>query len=132
MSERSSKDHSAIHVELPRRALQLTADKLPPGAVVLLVAPEQLAPEFFPMPDGRGRCPITGMSRTWVQEQITRSQGTQHPIKSHHLRQRGSTRGVILIDRASYVAWVESHDAPEWADDGDSETQRRKDTEESS
>jgi len=112
---RSDKDHSMINVELPRRAMQLAADKLPPGAVVLLVAAEDLAPEFIRLPDGKKRCPVTGMSRTWVVDRIKESQLTEHKVRAHHIREKGSTRGTVLIGRQSWVEFIESHPPPDWA-----------------
>ena len=128
----SARDHANVTVEMPRRALQLAADKLPAGVTVLMVPPDALPPEFVRLPDGGEdeRCPVTGMSRTWVRERIEESAGTAHAIKVHHLRARGKTRGTVLIDRASLVAFIAAHPPPSWAAGkkgrgGDAETRRK-------
>lgn len=111
------KDNANVTLELPRNALQLMSDKLPPGVVVLVVPPDSLAPEYVRLPDiGEDqRCPVTGMSRTWVIERIRASQGTPHKIRTHHVREKGRSRGTVLVDRASLVAFVESFPPPKWA-----------------
>jgi hypothetical protein len=113
----TSPDRANVLIKLPRRTLQLMNDKLPAGITVLMVPPDALAPEFIRLPEGGEdeRCPITGMSRTWVIERIRESQTSACPILSHHVRARGATRGVVLIDRSSYVSYIESFAPPEWA-----------------
>jgi hypothetical protein len=117
MSAFATPDRANVLVKLPRRTLQLMNDKLPPGITVLMVPPDALVSEFIRLPEGGEdeRCPITGMSRTWVIERIRESQNSDCPILSHHVRARGATRGVVLIDRSSYVAYIESFAPPEWA-----------------
>lgn len=111
----SSLNASNMVLELPRKTMQLAADKLPPGVTLLLVAPQDLAPEFVRLPDGEERCPITGMSKTWIMERIRDSQGTAHPIRAHHVRERGRVRGTVLIHRQSLIDYVNQFPAPQWA-----------------
>lgn len=112
----SHSEPAHITVKIPRRALQLCADKLPSGVTVLMVPPDAFLPEFIHMPDGKDKCPVTGMSRTWLLERIRESQKSNYPIKAHHIREKGRLRGVILIDRASLVTWVSEQPAPSWGE----------------
>lgn len=119
---------SVMRLEVPRRVLQLAAQQLPAGVNVLLVPPQDLLPEFIRLPDGRSTCPITGMGRTWVMDQVKASQGTPHKIKSHHMRARGSMKGVVLIDRASYVDYLRAQPAPVWASESEAAPAAEDDT----
>jgi hypothetical protein len=95
-------------------------------ATEMLPADAKLGPDFVRLP-GVGeseRCPVTGMSRTWLIERIRESRGTKHAIKAHHLRTRGANRGTVLIDRASLVKFVASFPPPEW--DGEKPTKNRR------
>ncbi len=110
----SKSDPAHIILKIPRRALQLCADKLPSGVTVLMVPPDAFPPEFIRLPDNGERCSVTGMSRTWLIERIRDSRKYGTAIKVHHIRSKGALRGVVLIDRASLVAWLAEHDEPEW------------------
>lgn len=117
MTKETEKDNANLTLKVPRQALQLMSDKLPPGVVLLLVPPDAVAPEFVRLPDiGEDqRCPVTGMSRTWVIERIKASQGTPQKIRTHHIREKGRARGTVLVDRRSLVEFVESFPPPKWA-----------------
>lgn len=110
----SKADPTHITIKIPRRALQLCADKLPSGVTVLMVPPDAFPPEFVRLPEEKEMCSVTGMSRGWLLDRIRESQSSPHPIRSHHIRKRGARRGVILIDRDSLVSWVRSQPPPSW------------------
>ena len=107
-----------LHFELPLKTLRLMGNELPSGVNVLVVPPDYVPPEFVRLPDDgeEERCPVTGMSRAWLRARITDSQGSKAPIKTHYIRTRGATRGVVLIDRDSLVAHIESFPPPGWAE----------------
>lgn len=60
-------------------------------------------PEFLRLPLPRARCPITGLSRTTLEELI--SEGL---IPAKRLRRPGRTRCITLIPRRSLIEYVEA------------------------
>ena len=63
----------------------------------------QLLPEFLRLPRSGQRCPVSGLSRSKLNELIL---GSKPAVKSVVLRKRGTTRGIRLIDAASLVQFL--------------------------
>lgn len=120
MSDRDASNNGVLTLQVPRPTVMAVSEKFPEGVVVLVCPPEELKPEFIRLPDGSpgSVCPVTGLSRSALMGFIQDS-GAQ--VKVRHLRKRGATRGVDLIDRASLVAYVNSQPAPAWCRGGDGE-----------
>jgi hypothetical protein len=57
--------------------------------------------EFFRPPGPRHRCPLSGLSRTSILEH-----GEVGEFRIIRLRKRGSQRGVVLIETASFLQWL--------------------------
>lgn len=115
MSElRVRSEPAHVTVQIPRRALQLCADKLPAGVTVLMVPPDAFPPEFVRLPEEKEMCSVTGMSRGWLLDRIKESQKSESPIRSHHIRKKGSLRGVVLIERSSLIQWIQTQPPPSW------------------
>lgn len=57
--------------------------------------------EFLRLPPPRGRCPLTGCSRSWVLEH-----GEAGDFRLVRIRKPGRQRGVTLIDLASYRGFL--------------------------
>jgi len=61
------------------------------------------AAEFCRLPRPRTRCPLTGFSRTTIEENIRAGN-----IRAKRLRKPGSTRGITLIETRSLLEFVNS------------------------
>jgi len=61
--------------------------------------------ETFRLPKPKGRCPLSGLSRTSLLEY-----GEAGCFKLIRLRKRGCQRGVVLVETASFLQWL--HDQP--------------------
>ena len=50
------------------------------------------------------RCPISGLSRSTLVELVRPCErnGFNPPVKARHLRRKGTQRGVVLVEVASY------------------------------
>lgn len=59
--------------------------------------------ETFRLPKPKARCPLSGLSRTSILEY-----GEQGCFKLIRLRKRGSQRGIVLVDTASFLNWLHS------------------------
>lgn len=57
--------------------------------------------ETFRLPKPKGRCPLSGLSRTSILEH-----GEAGDFKLIRLRKRGSQRGIVLVDTKSFLAWL--------------------------
>jgi len=57
--------------------------------------------EFFRPPKPKGRCVLSGLSRTTILEH-----GEAGDFKLVRLRKRGSRRGIVLIETASFLRWL--------------------------
>jgi len=68
-------------------------------------------PRFIRLPRSGARCPITGLSRTGLNQLVLPCQanGLKPPVRSFVLRKPGARTGVRLIDVQSLIAYVESH-----------------------
>jgi hypothetical protein len=69
---------------------------------------ENSKPEFVRLPSPRGRCPLTGLSRTSLCELTVPSpvNDNRPPVKSVVIRKRGATRGIRLISYDSLMAYL--------------------------
>jgi len=57
--------------------------------------------EFFRLPRPGTRCPLSGLSRTSILEY-----GESGNFKMIRLRKRGSKRGIVLVETASFLKWL--------------------------
>lgn len=75
----------------------------------LTVNPAQI--EFLRLPQPKCRCPITGMSRSALNELIlpTPRNRNKPPVKSFCLRQRGAKTGIRLVDYQSLRAHIRAN-----------------------
>jgi hypothetical protein len=58
-------------------------------------------------------CPITGMSRSAINELIlpTPRNENRPPVRSFCLRQRGAKTGIRLVDFFSLTSYIRAHEA---------------------
>lgn len=120
MSDRSA-DRVNVHVELPKRMMRLASDQLPAGVSLLLVAPEDVAPEFVRPPlQGKGiRCSVTGLSRSRFMALLDEA-GPR--ITSKVLRSKGALKGITLVERQSLINYIHAlPDREAGADDNEEE-----------
>lgn len=68
-------------------------------------------PEFLRLPQPGTRCPVTGLSRSYLNGLIlpTEANGHRPPVKSLCLRQRGAKKGVRLISASALLFYLRSH-----------------------
>jgi hypothetical protein len=59
--------------------------------------------EFLRLPPAGGRCPLTGLSRTSLIELADRGL-----INIKRVRKPGATRGIVLVQKASLLAYLYS------------------------
>lgn len=54
------------------------------------------------------RCPVSGLSRSTLVELVRPCERNGHrpPVEARHLKRQGSARGVVLINRASLLAYI--------------------------
>jgi predicted DNA-binding transcriptional regulator AlpA len=78
-----------------------------PVATSASVTAFQPQPEFIRLPK-RGRCPITGLSRSKLYDLISPNEGNgfKPPVKSVSLRKPGQTKGTRLIVLQSLLAYL--------------------------
>ena len=60
-------------------------------------------PEFIRLPKPRGRCPLSGLSRTTLAELVESG-----AVKAAKLRKKGSLRSITLIHRESLLSYLRS------------------------
>ena len=73
------------------------------------------------LPAPRTRCPVSGLSRSSLSElcrPVSRN-NWQPPVEAKVLKRRNANRGVLLINRASLLAFIEGQPAPVRADLGE-------------
>ena len=65
-------------------------------------------PEFLRLPKSGTRCPVTGLSRSKLNQLILPSElnGHRPPVRSVSLRKRGAVRGVRLIATDALLAYL--------------------------
>jgi hypothetical protein len=76
-----------------------------PVAVPQPARQQGVRPEFLRLPTPGKRCPITGLSRSALNELIL---GPRPPVASVCLRKRGAMRGIRLIVTESLLAYLHS------------------------
>lgn len=118
MSDRNpmaTNNNGVITLQVPRPSVTMISSKFPEGAVFLLCPPEELQPEFIRLPEGKpgDKCPVTGLSRS---KMMTLLQAAGRKVKVSYLRDRGKTRGIVLIDRKSLVQYIHEQPRPEWCE----------------
>ncbi len=59
--------------------------------------------EYFRPPPPRGRCRLSGLSRTSILEH-----GDAGNFRVVRIRQRGKQKGIILVETASFLHWLNS------------------------
>jgi hypothetical protein len=57
--------------------------------------------EFFRLPDPKARDPLSGLCRTSILEH-----GEAGDFKIVRVRKRGSQRGIVLVETASFLQWL--------------------------
>jgi hypothetical protein len=72
------------------------------------VATFDTQPLFIRLPRAGKRCPVTGLSRSSLEELTVPSAANNFtaPVKSHVKKVPGAGRGIRLIDRESLVAYI--------------------------
>lgn len=67
-------------------------------------------PEWIRLPRAGERCPYSNLSRSTLNNLILPCKANKNcpPVKSSVVRQKGATRGVRLIHRASLMAYIEA------------------------
>ena len=60
-------------------------------------------PEFIRLPRPKGRCPVSGLSRTTLAELVD-----SVAVKAAKLRKKGSLRAITLIHRESLLSYLRS------------------------
>lgn len=70
--------------------------------------PTGARPEFLRLPRPGERCPVTGLSRTTLNELTIPSaaNGNRPPVRSVVLRKRGASRGIRLVDFESLTSYL--------------------------
>jgi hypothetical protein len=89
--------------------LDLTIEPVGNPRRFLGIDPAQI--EFLRLPPVGQRCPVTGMSRSALNNLIlpTPANGNKPPVKSFCLRQRGARTGIRLIDYQSLRNFILAH-----------------------
>lgn len=77
------------------------------GGAPLAVSSVPTRPEFVRLPPVRGRCPISGLCRSTLNNLVL---GDNPPVKSVVLRRRGALRGIRLINVDSLLTYLHSYD----------------------
>src|SRR5262245_21643086 len=86
-----------------RTSAPTVAGVIPPKFRSSLVESSLADAEFLRLPPPRGRCRISGMSRTALIEA-----GERGLFKLIRIRKPGATRGIILLEKSSLLAWLRS------------------------
>lgn len=68
-------------------------------------------PEFLRLPKPGSRCPITGLTRSGINELVLpcESNDFRPPVKSISLRKRGAAKGVRLVVYESLISYLRAH-----------------------
>ncbi len=76
----------------------------------LQLATHAVSAVFIRLPQPGQRCPITGLSRSTMNELVLPSPLNDYrpPVKSRLLRKRGASRGIRLVDHASLIEYLRS------------------------
>lgn len=106
---RSGMFHDGLQMNI---SLQTSGQQATPSDTAVRVSQTpRMEPRFVRLPRSGQLCPFTGLSRTQIYQLCKTGK-----VKSHSLKQRGTCRGVRLIDFQSLVAAVQDYnDAGEQA-----------------
>ncbi len=115
MSDRGA-DKVNHHIDIPKRLVKLATEQLPDGASLLVVAPEDMGPEFIRLPGQKvgDRCPVCGLSVGRMRALLREARGK---IKAVYLRAKGTTNGIALVHRQSLIDYLHSLPPPPWIDE---------------
>jgi len=74
----------------------------------VLTAHHNERPEWVRLPKPGKRCPLTGLSRTTLNELVVPCPANNHlpPVKSAVIKKRGAMRGIRLISYDSLTAYL--------------------------
>ncbi len=55
------------------------------------------------------RCPVSGLSRSTLVELVRPCErnGFRPPVEAKHLKRKGTSRGIVLVNRASLLAYLD-------------------------
>ncbi len=80
-----------------------------------LTGPSRTSAVFDPaawlrLPRPGERCPVSGLSRSTLVELVRPCERNGHrpPVEAKHLKRKGTSRGVVLISRASLLAYLDA------------------------
>lgn len=119
------KVNTSVHaIQVPKASLEALSGRFPEGVNILLCAPEDLASEFVRLPKAGEKCPVTQLPRSTLIG-VLKEAGAK--VKTHRVRRKGATTGVVLIERASLVSYIDSLPAPEWAEE-DEDANKKEET----
>jgi len=70
--------------------------------------------QWIRLPRPGNRCPLTGLSRSTLAELVRPCERNAYapPVESRLLKRKHAARGVLLINRASLLAFIEGQPAP--------------------
>jgi hypothetical protein len=70
--------------------------------------------EFLRLPPPGQKCPMTGLTRSFLNQLILPNPGNDFkpPVRSFCLRRKGRARGVRLIDKADLLRYIRQHVEP--------------------
>lgn len=65
--------------------------------------------EWLRVPRPGERCPVSSLSRSTLIELVKPCErnGNKPPVEAKHLKREGTSRGIILINRASLLAYID-------------------------
>jgi hypothetical protein len=77
--------------------------------------------QWIRLPRPSARCPVSGLSRSTLAELVRPCERNDYapPVDSRLLKRKGAARGVLLINRASLLAFIDGQPAPTRADIAD-------------
>jgi hypothetical protein len=70
--------------------------------------------QWIRLPRPGNRCPLTGLSRSTLAELVRPCERNAYapPVESRLLKRKHAARGVLLINRASLLAFIDGQPAP--------------------
>lgn len=82
--------------------------------------------QWIRLPRPGNRCPLTGLSRSTLAELVRPCERNDYapPVESRLLKRKHAARGVLLINRASLLAFIEGQPAPTRAEASDDASDR--------
>jgi hypothetical protein len=98
----------------------------PPSSAPYLTGPSRTSAVFDPaawlrLPRPGDRCPVSSLSRSTLVELIKPCErnGGNPPVEARHLKREGTSRGIVLINRASLLAYIDALPPVPAADSGE-------------